>query len=89
MPLNRGRAMGTKEDLWARWRSLLMAARQSCNSVELKLTLAGALLQQTPRTSVGLIWRVQFAEVIEQAKLLDRAIALLEALAEDAEDLSK
>lgn len=89
MMYGRGRDTGIQEDLSARLASLLTASLESCNSVEMKLTLIGALSANTPRTSHGLIWRLQCAQVRQQVVSLGKAIELLQALQEDVEDLSR
>lgn len=82
------RITGTREDREARWQSLLDDALALCSSLEMRLTQAGAILPNTPRTLVELIWRVQFAQLLEQTRSLEKAIVLTRALREDVADLS-
>lgn len=87
MLYGRGRDMGIQEDLSGRLASLLMAAQESCNSAEMKLTLAGALSVNLPQTSHGLIWRLQCAQVLRTTQSLAKDIELLQALQGDVDDL--
>lgn len=85
MMYGRGVDTGIQESLSARLASLLMASQESCNSVVTKHLLIGALSADMPRTSAGLIWRLQCAQVLEQARSLGKAIELLEALLGDVD----
>lgn len=85
---NASQHTGIRADLTARFLCLLDAAVLSVSSAESRLSAIGVLLPRLPRTSHGLILRVQFALVQEQARSLGRAIALLEAVVKDVDDLS-
>ena len=87
MMYDRGVDTGSRDEVSRRLASLVMASLESCNSVEMKLTLIGALSASLPLTSVGLIWRLQCAELLYKAQSLSKAIELLQALQGDAGDL--
>ena len=76
-------------DREARLQSVLTAAAESVQSVEHKLALIGGISCDLPRTSHELIWRLQVAQTLTQARSLGKAIDLLAALREDVADLSR
>lgn len=86
---DRGVVTGTREDLLARLASLLTATQESCNSADMKLSLIGALSANFPLTSVGLIWRLQCVQLLNQTRSLGMAIDVLIELLDDVESLSK
>jgi hypothetical protein len=76
-------------DREARLQSVLTDAEQLLQSVEYKLALIGGISSELPRTSAELIWRLQVAQTLHQARSLGKAIDLLVALREDVADLSR
>jgi len=83
MMYGRGADTDIQADLSARLASLLMASRESCSSVDAKLSLIGALSADMPQTPAGLIWRLQCAQLTHQLRSLEMAINLVEALLSD------
>jgi len=83
------RTTGVKADREARLASLLDLATSYVNSAELKLTLAGALLDHLPQTAPELTWRLLHAQTLLQMRSLEQSMNLLTASREDVVALER
>jgi hypothetical protein len=74
-------------DREARLQSVLDLATSYVNSAELKLSLAGAISLDLPRTSPELIWRLLLVQTQQQIRSLEATMLLLSHAREDVVSL--